>query len=383
LNINLDNKTKYIFLGLIFLPKIPIFSISGISSPFRVDLIFGYLLIFFLFISNYQLVFNFINKKLLAFIFIIFFIFLYIINSPSPSIALAQILLYISFICSFVIGVRISDREISDRRFIKKLAIILWIIVGIHLMWIILGINDIEGGFNSGLGQDESYILLGKYGTTSMPFQFSIYCASLIFYILGDKKNSYAYKIISIIVLSAAMVLGDSRISLGAISITIFGFNGILFLPLLLSMLMIMPVNQKMTDILALDFNSILSDPSLGMRIYNINNYIDWLNYKRIIFGGGAQSFLEFSSQYSMPGPLDMGYIRLVSEFGVFGVLFLIISLALVFNGKLIYIKNKVYFRFFIFLLIYTILNEGIFASKSGNLTFFMLGYFFFKFRNE
>lgn len=383
MNIKLDNKTKYIFLGLIFLPKIPIFSISGISSPFRVDLIFCYLLIFFLFISNYQLVFNFINKKLLAFIFIIFFIFLYIINSPSPSIALAQILLYISFICSFVIGVRISDREISDRRFIKKLAIILWVIVGIHLMWTILGINDIEGGFNSGLGQDESYILLGRYGTTSMPFQFSIYCASLIFYILGDKKNSYVYKIISIIVLSAAMVLGDSRISLGAISITIFGFNGILFFPLLLSMLMIMPVNQKMTDILAFDFNSILSDPSLGMRIYNIDNYIDWLNYKRIIFGGGAQSFLEFSSQYSMPGPLDMGYIRLVSEFGVFGVLFLIISLALVFNGKLIYIKNKVYFRFFIFLLIYTILNEGIFAAKSGNLTFFMLGYFFFKFRNE
>ena len=292
-------------------------------------------------------------------------------------------LLYISFVCSFIIGVRIANGKISDRRFIKKLVIILWIIVGVHLIWTVFGIPDIENEFVSGLGQDEVYIFLGKYGTTSMPFQFSIYCAALIFYILGNKKHSTTYKIISIIILSAAMVLGDSRISLGAMAITIFGFNGILFLPLLLSMLLIMPVNQKMTDMLAFDFNTILSDPSLGMRIYNIENYLGWLNFKKIIFGGGAQSFLEFSSQYSMPGPLDMGYIRLVSEFGIVGILSLIVLLYLIFNNNLIYFKNKVYFRFLIFLLIYTILNEGIFAGKSGNLTFFMLGYFFFKFRNE
>jgi O-antigen ligase len=148
-------------------------------------------------------------------------------------------------------------------------------------------------------------------------------------------------------------------------------------------MLLIMPVNQKMSDMLAFDFNALLSDRSLEMRIYNIENYLDWLNNKRILFGGGAQSFLEFSSQYSMPGPLDMGYVRLISEFGIVGILSLIILLVLIFKNKLVYFKNKIYFRFFIFLLIYTILNEGIFAGKSGNLTFFMLGYFFFKFRNE
>jgi hypothetical protein len=278
-------------------------------------------------------------------------------------------------------GINSSDDNKFNQWYMRKFSFVLWVVIAIHLCWTLIGLDDINGAYIGGFGQDEAYIILGRYGTTSMPFQFALYCASLLFLSLGNSDYSTEKKIFIVLILAAAMVLSDSRISLAALTLTIFGIKSILFAPFIFFILWLFPVNEKMSALLNFDLSIISNDPSLAVRLSNIEKYISWVDWSKLLFGGGAQSFLEFSEQYAMPGPLDMGYLRILCELGIIGFFVLSWLLFISFKGSLIFNKNRIFIRFFIFLLIYLILNEGLFVAKSGHLVFFILGYFFFKFK--
>lgn len=338
----------------------------------------SYFLILFFYFENIKI--NLI-KYFKFFLYAIFFIIYYIFNSSNLFIAIGQLLIYISFVCAFIIGINSSYDNKFNQRYLRKFSFVLWAIISIHLVWVFFGLDDITGAFIGGFGKEETYIIFGRYGTTSMPYQFALYCASLFFFSLGKSEYSLGKKIFVVLILAVAMVLSDSRISLAALALTFFGKKSILFSPFLFFLLLILPVNEKMSALLNFDLSIISNDPSLAVRLINIEKYISWVDWSKLLFGGGAQSFLEFSEQYLMPGPLDMGYLRILCEFGLIGFFFLSWLLFISFKGSLIFKKNRIYYPFLFFLLIYLILNEGLFAGKSGHLVFFFLGYFFFKFK--
>lgn len=361
-----------LFLFLIFFPKIVITSIPGLSSAMRIDvilaLIYAMTFLFRLALSK--------DSQKNSNLYILFFLFagcIYVFNSGNYIVAIGQFILYVSLIGAFVHGASLAD---DDSRKIRCLIVaLLKINIVIHVLFYVLDIETYSGWYINDVGLEENYYIFGMYGISSMPFQFAVYIATFVFMLMhggvGNRKSFAFWYFIACV----AMLTGDSRISLVALILAVFRFWTILISPFLLFASSFFQV--KSISVFS-NYSDLLTDPSLGMRLYNVENYLDWLSLKTFVFGGGAQSFLEFSEQYGFPGPLDMGYLRLVSEFGVIGSLFAMV-VSILFVRKNFLIKNKGLVSALIFCAVYSVLNEGLLATRSGHLIIFAIGLLYFK----
>lgn len=184
-----------------------------------------------------------------------------------------------------------------------------------------------------------SSALINKYGLLYGPYIYSVYIgAALIinFYIKKINYLSYLYSFIMVI----ALMYSDSR-SIGWLFIGFYAFlllknNFKNIIPVM--GLLLYSINF-LTNKMSLDnITHVTTDPSVGMRLVNYDNYIEWATFDRVLFGGGFRSFLEFSTQYGSPGPIDNLFLRLVAETGFLGF-----TLFLVFN----YIVIKKSYQFF------------------------------------
>ena len=70
------------------------------------------------------------------------------------------------------------------------------------------------------------------------------------------------------------------------------------------------------------------------------------------LLGAGPLSYMQYSIQYGEPGPLDVFYLRLLSDFGLIPVL-IIVSLFILYclkNIKVFFRGNNLLISIFIFL---------------------------------
>ena len=368
----LENTHLAVLWLLIFSPKIVISSIPGLSSAMRIDVILA-LIYSAIFLLKIILKKDCQKNKLLYVLFLFFGACAYVFNSKDYIVAVGQFLLYISLVGAFAHGASFVDKENWNvRRIIFSL---LKLNIIIHILFYFLDIGTYSGAYVNDAGLEENYYIFGLYGISSMPFQFAVYVAAFVFILmhggLGNRKSFVLWSLIACV----AMLTGDSRISLVALILAVFGFWTILISPLLL---FISNFFQTKSISVFSNYGAISADPSLGMRLLNIENYLDWLSLKKFVLGGGAQSFLEFSEQYGFPGPLDMGYVRMVSEFGVIGFVFAMIT-SMWFVKKRFSIKHKGLMSALIFCAVYSVLNEGLLATRSGHLMIFVLGLLYFK----
>lgn len=367
------NLQWYTLLLLVFGPKIVMNAIPGLSSAMRVDILIAFIyivIVFFKFLMKKKILYR---KNFLLSIILLLFLIFYVINSKNFTIAAGQAFLYISIMGAFIHGATISEHEISKK--IKFLYCALFINMLIHALFYLSQINSYSGTYVGDSGFDEDYYIFGLYGISSMPFQFSIYVAAFILISIHGNLKRNKYWLMGVLFSIFALLTGDSRISLFALVFSIFGFRTILVAPLLYILSQFFQTKSIST---LSNLGGLSLDPSLAMRLFNIENYVSWLSLKTLFFGGGAQSFLEFSSAYGLPGPLDMAYVRIVAEFGILGSL-------LIFSILFGYIKNRFVIKniglgvALIFCGVYSIVNEGLLSSKSGHLMMFVIGLLYFK----
>jgi hypothetical protein len=221
-------------------------------------------------------------------------------------------------------------------------------------------------------------LIIFKYGIFNLPYNF---CLSIS---LGAILMLYRRSIsnFQLIMVCMAIFAGDSRISIiFLLPIILFKkkdnvlYESLIIMFFSVSIFMLNTIlNLKTISTINV---SLSTDSSLAMRVFNYYNYLDWVNEYLLFFGGGAMAFLQFSTQYGLPGPLDSLPLRLLSEYGIVGViLFSLPFIIPVFRSLISF--NKASFNLLIFLssiFLYSLLNEGIMGIKSGHIFFFVVGY--------
>lgn len=121
---------------------------------------------------------------------------------------------------------------------------------------------------------------------------------------------------------------------------------------------------------------TILSDPAINVRVSNIYNYIDFVKgidftMFYIAIGGGPYSFFDYSIQYGKPGHFDNLYFRIVSEYGLLSLVFIIMLI-------FVRVRRSSYAAWYVIaLLIGGLVSEAILTLKVGHLFFLTL--FFLK----
>lgn len=355
--------TYALVLLVLFFPKIPLLVIPGIASPLRSDLIFSIIILGFI-TFQYLILSTSRHKNLfsshpLILAFVIAILIVYLSVSKNLPVATIQICTYLSLFISAVISIR------NKFRFFRLL---LNINMMIHLIFVVLPFENIVFNYVNGFGLGSQDTLLGKYGAFGMPYTFASF---LVFSYFILPKITLLERILILI----CMFTCDSRIGILSFLITLTNFKWFITTPIVSLALYLIPIDNKISDFFRLMFeNGLLSvltnDPSLAMRFINIQNFFHWFSGARFTFGGGAQSFLEYSIQYGAPGPLDMGYIRLLTEFGVLGSIGVIIIICYQLNKNML---TTNLLRYYAFIGVFSLVNDGPFALRVGSLFFISL----------
>jgi hypothetical protein len=234
----------------------------------------------------------------------------------------------------------------------------------------------------NGLGQIENDVIFGLFGISKMPFQFILYVGVFLFLTVVRRNKIGLSFYMAIILALYCAATSESRVGLFALLIGIFlTFRPASAAAVALLAMAVIPftLTEKMSFIFAMDYSKIADDPSIGMRLINIENFMNWFSLEKILMGGGAFANLQFTSTYGEPGALDMLYVRLLAEFGfpiaAVGVAYFILNLwrKFIASGGL---QKRVILGWLFFIFVYSFLNEGVIASRSGHLVFFALGLF-------
>ena len=171
-----------------------------------------------------------------------------------------------------------------------------------------------------------------------------------------------------------AVITSDSRITMISFFIYLFltipSWTPIIIFISILSVSFLTSAGKftSMISIISSGFSSIIVESSLVMRVINFQRYFDWVNLETLIFGAGALSFLEYGIGYGEPGPLDIAFLRLITEFGI--VLSLVMILL---QFRIVSAMSKSYIHLTalcIAIVSYSIFNEGIIALRSGHYFF-------------
>jgi hypothetical protein len=229
-------------------------------------------------------------------------------------------------------------------------------------------------------GNERVFDLAYGFFEIPSPFSLALGCYAIII-LLGKYNVSRVEKIILI----SAILFSESRIGTGAFFITMiivsrYRIRFFLLAMLLYVSLLFTDVYFKSLSFLTLTFDKITQDPSLLMRLDNMNAMIDWWDTSgTMLFGGGVLSHLEYSIQFGKEGPLDSLFLKMLSDFGLVSfILFLIlIILLLIKNFNIIKLNFNEIIAPLMFVFIYSIVNEGLVSVKSGHIVFFLIGIVF------
>lgn len=345
---------------LISLPSLPIIKIPGLYQPIRLDFI---LMTSFLFLFIAKSIF--LGKIKINIFLLVLFIFtslIYLTTSSSLIVATVQLIGYASIILSYIIVI-----ETIEKKHFKLVAkYFLWMIL-IQIFIHFLGVLEINYEITVG---GATYRLFGKYGTFGMPFKFGLFClvSAIISPAFGKKQP------IILILIILAILTSDSRISMISFFLYLF-----LVMPKWLPILAIISILSvtflssaakflSMFSYMNAGLAAILEEGSMVMRRINFERYLDWVDIEKFIFGGGALSFLEYGTGYGQQGPLDIAFLRLLTEFGL---IISVIILLLMFRLLSAMSKNNIeFFAILLAIITYSIFNEGIMALRSGHYFF-------------
>lgn len=357
----LDYYSYIFFFILVFIPTFEILRIPGFYSSIRLDIILSLILAFCYLLRSIVLV------KISRFIFyLIPFVCLYVILSDNLIVSIVQILTYVSIYYSFILGRKIGSGKIfhNDLKWMRFLLGFSFILISFHIFYVFF-----------------KFPLFGRYAGFDMPFKFSIILIALTFliiYMLDEEALTTRYKLflyLFLCLIAFSIVTSDSRIGLICfiffILISKF-YKFILIIPFII--VGIFYANEKMIMLLSLDWQNLLLEPSIAMRYDNLIRYLSWVNYWTFFLPNGGQSFLIFSRQYGIPGPLDFLYLRILVEWGfIASLLFIFYIMKYIFKSK------NILFGLLCALFIYSLVNEGIVATRSGHLVFFIIGFYLSK----
>ena len=377
----------FLFLSFLFFycPRLVFFDLPGSTSSIRLDTIFFLLLIALSFLISLNKLTS-VKVKLLAAVSICVFTFLgflYIFRGNSPIYATAQLLWYASIIFMFIFSKSyINEGEESTNRVLRFFRIFINLNLMSHFLSWILNLG--------GIANTSSQISL-IYGIFNMPYAFALMIGlyGLIVF-SGFLKVSLVEKI----ALITALFIADSKIVLGGFFISLFFIlqfrNKILYLlsiPLVIVFVIpaIVNVDLRSLQFLFYSIDDLIQNPSLNVRLFNFYNYLSWVDIGDYLLGAGPLSYMQYSIQYGEPGPLDVFYLRLLSDFGLIPVL-IIVSLFILYclkNIKVFFRGNNLLISIFIFLFLYSFFNEGLLVIKTGHICAFLIGIVFWKIKSE
>jgi len=372
-----------LFIMILYSPRIVLFRIPGISSVLRIDTVLTFILGIAGFIYMTR------NKYPKKFFLIIIYLILALSSTKfSFSVFLASSLLYTSLFMTYIVGSKVTSYYGSKKvwNFIINFVAFNCII---HLFSIITGLNYNEGLVSNG-GDNIHIIILGQFGVLSAPYNFVIVTG--LTWLINFYITKKFFSPISLLLL-VSLVFSESRsgfgilMSLFVIELLVFGklkdkiYSSFTLIPILIFLFSGAITIKAISAFQNLD---LFSDPSIIMRILTFQNWIDWLTIKNLFFGGGAQMFLEFSTQYGTPGPTDILILRIFSEVGLVG--FVLISYFMIFNNieKLkINQMTRVFYYCLIWMFLFGFFNESMMSIKGGHYYWFLLGLLKSDFKTE
>ena len=367
---------QYIFFILfIFSPRIHFFQISGSTSDLRFDIItmilFGAIFVLLLF-SNQRIV-RFSHFSWCVFVILLYVSLIFVLLSNNTIYALFQIFWYATMLFSFYLS-RNMLLNLSLNSALNFLRVFININVVMHLIdtlsWRVIGYERIF----------EATPVYGlAYGFFEIPSPFALVIGIFAIVVLtGGYRVSKIEKIMLII----TMLFCESRIATGAFFVTmivassyrLWFIGGAIFLYV---SLLFTDAYLKSLSFLTLTYSKLADDPSLLVRLGNMDKMIDWWeSSNNFILGGGVLSHLEYSYQRGIPGPLDSFYLKMLSDFGLVSFMLFVAMFILIIVKNLHHIKLhfNVLTAPVLFVAIYSILNEGLVSIKSGHIVFFLFG---------
>lgn len=351
-------------------PRIELASVPGINSGLRLDVLI------FLFLCFIPLLEK-ISIRYLLFILLIILIGLFQIVFLDSSITryLVGTIYYTTFITFCMFKNKILT---DDLIFICK--------------WFLL-INAILHCFDMFFQLSVDHNYSARYGIFNQHFAFATTIFVCYYCLYYFKKNTLFINLIFIV----SFILSGSRGMIFSASIFFFFiniksfkyFNYMLF-GLILSIIIVSgtliynPDNIHLNRLILLfkvgtdllfEGTSVLTDPALNVRMSNIYNYFYHIENTtfpilHIILGGGPYSFLDYSIQYNKPGHFDNTAFRLLSEYGLLAIMFLLFLLS---KQSTKSFSNKLYIMA---VLLGGVVSEAILTLKVGHLFFLSLLYF-------
>ena len=370
----------FFFFLFVFSPRIPFIEVPGGTSDFRLDVLALFLLFIFMGINFLRsLDKNFINsQKAILICFTSYLLIIFTFRS-NPFYAIFQIFWYASIFYIFYFIKEIFNQG-REKDLFRYLRIFIFLNVSTHLYGILAQSYDLP-----------SYDILQtfpKYGIFNLPYAFALIISTyLLLVINGTIKISK----IEFLLIFLAVLLSESRVSFGAFllcSFIVASWNIrliYLFSIPIIFIYLITLIDLKTLSILSSDIQAIISDPSLNVRLQNYFRYLDWLDPMKLLFGGGPLSYMQFSIQYEKPGPLDVLYLRIISDFGIVTFLFIICFLILKFlkNIKIFFNQRSAPLAIIIFFIMYSFFNEGLLVIKSGHLAVLIFGISFWSLKRK
>lgn len=351
------------FVIVIYIPRIPLFLIPGISSILRLDTIVT--ILYAIFSLLYILLYK--REVLIYFVLIYFSIFLFS-TKMGLFIYIPSFLLY----CSYFTTVFLFEDVLS---IIDLKIIIKWIISFVHLN-IIIHFFSLITGFHissNNIGLEDDLLIFGPFGLMFAPYNFTILLVVGAFLEFFRNKKVYSF---SFFLIFLALIFANSRAGFASFSFIIlfeivFFSNNKKNIFIILAVILFGILSISFIDTLGIKSLTTLNnvdvsnDASWLMRVESFNNWIEWLTTIKFLFGGGAQIFVTFVTQYGLPGPFDNLYLRILSETGLFGLILFLYFMLIYKNFN---ISSRIFAYSFLWMLFFSFFNESFLAIKGGHL---------------
>ena len=212
------------------------------------------------------------------------------------------------------------------------------------------------------------WVTQNGYAFLYQPYLFAIFIGFSILTLVY--KNTVLSKI-ALIFLVAFLLQSNSRIIIIAILVLIMfvaSRRTIIFLIFSVFCISIVFPPMKLLTLLgsySSNAQSLSSDGSWLMRYTTFMNFYEWLNLKLLLLGKGYRAFEEFSFPYGEPGPPDMLFVRIISEIGILGLIFMMSGFIYIATSGYHNKFNVIVFTSTIFLM--SSVQESWYAAGSGH----------------
>ncbi len=368
----------FLFFLFLYSPRISFIQIPGGTSDFRLDVLILFFLFSFMAINFLRsLEKDFLNVyKVIIFLIISYLLIIFIFRG-NPFYAVFQIIWYSSIVYIFYFAKKIFEENRQEDLY-KYLRLFIFFNTTTHLYGVLAEIY--------GLPIYDFAQVFPKYGIFNLPYAFALIVSTFFLLVMAGIIRGSKIELLFLIL---AIIYSESRVSFGAFIISSFivasWYVRTLYLvsfPLIFIYILTF-IDLKALSILTSDLQTLISDPSLNVRLQNYFRYLEWLDVSKLLFGGGPLSYMSFSIQYEKPGPLDVLYLRLLSDFGIVASLFFLSYLAASFlrNIKIFFQKRSAPMAIVIFFIMYSFFNEGLLVIKSGHLAMLIFAISFWNFK--